>query len=805
MAWWGGLADRLKLSGEVDSKDFKSILSGVNASNGKAIVRTHEGRVPAVDIAFSVPKSLSAAYVEADKTTRSTIDNCCQEAVKEVLAFAQKNLPLIRTGKAGVNHEFGQFMAALFPHYVNRNGDPSLHIHSVIPNMVVGEDGKVRHLNTRELFKWARTLGPLFRASLAKHLTEKLGLSLETPEPINGKRCSWFEVVGVPKSLTKLWSSRKSEIDEFLTPHGLKRDSATAQVRSSANVQTRQSKEKLPHIDVLYDRWKHDAKEHGFDFGMISTRTAPPSKREIASRYRIAVKQSLQELTASESHFTGRDLLRLVAERMQDIGISPNELNAKVEQTLSRSKSILHLSGQGFERIFTTKEIWKLEEKLLADADKQIRRSGATVSNWHLKKTLKERPSISKEQAEAVKALTQSKGSLRLLQGVAGAGKTYTLDAVRDAFERQGYNVIGGAISGLAKETLAKEAEIKSRTVASYLCQLDNAKKLFRARRPSPFSSKTVLILDEASMIDLRSMQKLMRAAQQAKATVVLVGDNKQLQSIGPGGPFRYFLKQITPAILSDNRRQVLASDRESVAFLREGRVIEALTSYLERGRLKICETRQAAAKELIKKWENAGAIHSPQQHSIFTETKQEAEYLNKLCQQRRLQAGVNQADHSVALGQSTFYKGDRVLFNRSDRMLGIENGYRGEVVGVQEKSNSIRIRLDDPKPGMPKTVLVSLSRKSEGSITLGYAATTHKMQGQTIDHAYVLLGGGMTDHSMAYTQLTRGKHSTNLFVDSFSAGENLSELAKTMSKDRTKTLAHEHRAAKDQSPSLSY
>ena len=216
-------------------------------------------------------------------------------------------------------------------------------------------------------------------------------------------------------------------------------------------------------------------------------------------------------------------------------------------------------------------------------------------------------------------------------------------------------------------------------------------------------------------------------------------------------------------------------------------------------------ETRQAAAKELIRKWEKAGATRSPQQHSIFTETKQEAEYLNKLCQQRRLQAGANKAEHSANLGPTAFYKGDRVMFNRSDRMLGIENGYRGEIVGVQEDTNSIRVRLDQAKPGMPKTVVVSLSRKSVGSITLGYAATTHKMQGQTIDHAYVLLGGGMTDHSMAYTQLTRGKHSTNLFVDSFSAGENLSELAKTMSKDRTKTLAHEHRAANDQSQSLSY
>ncbi len=62
-----------------------------------------------------------------------------------------------------------------------------------------------------------------------------------------------------------------------------------------------------------------------------------------------------------------------------------------------------------------------------------------------------------------------------------------------------------------------------------------------------------------------------------------------------------------------------------------------------------------------------------------------------------------------------------------------------------------------------------------------------------SVPHAYVLLGGGMSDRNMAYVQLTRGKESTHLFVDELSAGPKLEQLAKTISKERTKTMAHEH------------
>ena len=87
--------------------------------------------------------------------------------------------------------------------------------------------------------------------------------------------------------------------------------------------------------------------------------------------------------------------------------------------------------------------------------------------------------------------------------------------------------------------------------------------------------------------------------------------------------------------------------------------------------------------------------------------------------------------------------------------------------------------------------------------LTLGYAQNTHKGQGQTVDHSYLLVGGKMADREMIYVQATRGKLSTQLFVDEPHAGEELQELARTLARSRPKELAHEIAARRAESRRL--
>jgi hypothetical protein len=88
--------------------------------------------------------------------------------------------------------------------------------------------------------------------------------------------------------------------------------------------------------------------------------------------------------------------------------------------------------------------------------------------------------------------------------------------------------------------------------------------------------------------------------------------------------------------------------------------------------------------------------------------------------------------------------------------------------------------------------VTIPVHELTPESLTLGYAATTHKMQGNTVSNSYLLLGGKMTSSELAYVQATRARDETWLFCDRQTAGDDLSDLVRSMSRSRAKQMAHD-------------
>jgi ATP-dependent exoDNAse (exonuclease V) alpha subunit len=74
--------------------------------------------------------------------------------------------------------------------------------------------------------------------------------------------------------------------------------------------------------------------------------------------------------------------------------------------------------------------------------------------------------------------------------------------------------------------------------------------------------------------------------------------------------------------------------------------------------------------------------------------------------------------------------------------------------------------------------------------LRLGYAATTHKLQGATCGRAYVLLGGTMQDRHLSYVQSSRAVEQTRFYLDRFEAGDRFEVITRQMGQDREKCLA---------------
>ena len=98
--------------------------------------------------------------------------------------------------------------------------------------------------------------------------------------------------------------------------------------------------------------------------------------------------------------------------------------------------------ADGYER-FTTRE--ELEREIIDAAERGRQRSEHRVSDSTLAKAVAAKPTLRAEQVEAVRHITQFAGRVQCVCGWAGTGKTFMLDAVRLAWERDGYTVYGSA------------------------------------------------------------------------------------------------------------------------------------------------------------------------------------------------------------------------------------------------------------------------------------------------------------------------------------------------------------------------
>ena len=452
----------------------------------------------------------------------------------------------------------------------------------------------------------------------------------------------------------------------------------------------------------------------------------------------------------------------------------------------------LGMHQDGYER-FTTKELYKREQEIIESVDRGKDSKEHCVTDRSLLKAIPTKRPVKTEQIAAATHVTQGKGSVLCVSGRAGTGKTTMVGIARRAWEKEGYTVLGCALSGKAAGELSEGAKVKSVTIAKLIYDLDNPGRKDRLT----LDSKTVLVVDEAGMVGTRALHRLVMETERAGARLVLVGDERQLQSIDSGGGFAGLANRLGYAELKEITRQQDPEDRQAVYDLSNGNPGPALRSYASRGRLILGKDQADAMQHLVEDW---GKDTAPlKDRLILSSTNVQAFALNQFCQDVRQKRGeLGEASVTVRDGV-TVHVGDRVLFTRNDRRMGVHNGDLATVVRVTagdeennpEQAATVRVKLDN---GRIRTV--SLAKYDPNDITLGYSVTTHKSQGATVNNAYVLLYGAMTDAQMAYVQASRARMVTRLYTTDDEAGPELSDLTKSMSRDRRKTMAHDVIAA---------
>lgn len=457
---------------------------------------------------------------------------------------------------------------------------------------------------------------------------------------------------------------------------------------------------------------------------------------------------ALEALTHTQETFTRHDLARFVF-RHTDGRDQFGRLYARI--LASPELVSLGADERGRER-FTSRDLIRAQEAMLRASDRLESRSHHAITERSGRAARAEMAVVGQLGDEQVLAVAHvlSAGCLAAVVGYAGTGKSTALGVARAAWEAEGYRVVGAALSGIAAENLEKGSGIQSRTLAS----LEYA----WARDRDHLTRNDVLVIDEAGMVGTRQMRRILEAAERGGTKVVVVGDPEQLQAIEAGAPFRQLVERHGAMEITEVRRQRDDWQRAATRELATGRTQAAIARYDAAGAVHGHDTRDEARRALVADW-MADRVHVPAaSQMLLAYTRADVAELNRLAREALRVAGKLGPDQAVetATGEHAFAVGDRVMFLRNERSLGVKNGTLGTLTALGR--SAIEVRLDDGRN-------LRFNRKEYADLAHGYAATIHKMQGATVDRAYVLASRHMDRHA-AYVAMSRHRDATKLRYD---------------------------------------
>jgi conjugative relaxase-like TrwC/TraI family protein len=831
--WHGKLAEKWGLRGGVHEEQFRRLSDGQHPITGEQLVRYQTAReyvneqgdtVKAMehragwDATFSAPKSVSlTALVGGDERVREAHRASVGVALDELERYVQArlggNLPPETTGK---------WVAARFEHDsarpVNGYAAPQLHTHVVLFNLTETENGEIRPLQPQELYRTQQYATAVYRSGLAHHL-QVLGYEIE-----HG-RSGQPEIKGYSREYLDASSPRRKQIEEHLAKEN-QRGAGAAQIAAH---QTREAKIELSH-EEMQRRHKDMASEFGDQPEHV--------KAEARDRAHEVGRESGENIAHSAGTFARErnferdavaDERALLADALRRSmgGATLAQVKADFEARIQSGEFVeAQRKGNSPGRAFTTAEMIAYEQDTI-----NTMRAGQDqhppLATFGTRRAIREpHPHLSETQRLGVDQILSSRDQVLALEGVAGAGKTTSLTAIREAAEREEYIVKGLAPTSRAAQKLG-EGGIKTSTLQRDLAQSadrDDQRKHF-------------YILDESSLASTRQMNEFLHRIG-TNDRVLLVGDTRQHQAVEAGKPYQQLQEAgIQTARLDEIVRQKDPALKEVVEMLSRGQVTEAMQKLDADGRVHEISSRDdriaVIANEYAKQPSGTLVVSPDNQsrmainHAIHY-AMQDTDQMPYLEHQMRVLVARQEITGADRQWAAQYEPGDVVRYAKGSKTLGIAPGEYARVESVDEKQNHVTVergngqRLSyDPRRLQGVTLYREADRAfSEGDrvqftapnreqhvanrelgtieklgdsgnlriqldsgrtiafnvqenrhLDYGYAVTSHSSQGQTADRVLIHVdteqgGEKLINRRLAYVAVSRGRYDAQIYTN---------------------------------------
>ena len=808
--WRGELADAFGLRDKVvTSEEFSLFQRNVNPKTlGRLTQKNMPGGPRFFDFQVAAPKSVSVMSMFDERLIEAHRESVriAMAELERLAAVRVRNGENVRTN----NYETtGKLVYAEFMHDTSRALDPQLHTHNVVCNVTRAGDGRYKALETLEMCRAIRYAGKVYHNEMAARCRE---LGYETVETRDRKgNVIWYDLACVPVDVMERFSKRRQQIEkaeaEFIAEHGrkptlsennyLSTSTRTDKMLTSTSEKVREFQMgQLGHREEaqLYAAAKH-AKEHG-------SSSVPLDRERIIEQ----VWNVIDELYERESVLKLDKILAEVLNR--NLGrIKLQELKEAVKEI----PELRNLGGNEANPYYAPEVAIERELSAIELVDQQRNVFDAIAPEFQAFPGDRSREA----QAMLIHGLLSSKDRFNLFRGVAGAGKTSTLQEFCKGLRSGGVTEIRlVAPTNSATDVLKQEGFEQSQTVAGFL--------LSKQKPPAG----VYVIIDESGLNSLREGVEILKLARKNNYRVLFVGDARQHTAVESGDFFRLLedYSQIQKFSLTDIHRQQNAEYRRGIFecamgqheqaferfdkqhFIHEGKqkyLEEAAGKYMEymeqgrylnrailvaptheecdkltasvRAKLKETEVIRGAGRETEvfrswnkpKAWLKDASNFQPGMTIGFIRNMKgvgNAGEVTRLEAVDGKQLVLSNGKRIFAKGASDFIdvgemrkielcEGDLIQFRVN---LKAKKIYNGTLARVSADPGKVEILYSDGRPreliDMPENYAV---------FDYGWVTTSHKSQGRTAEN--VVVAAESLDRKAFYVALSRGRREMSL------------------------------------------
>lgn len=745
---------------------------------------TPDAKKLAIDLTFSPPKSISIAML--NPALKYDLLDAHNQAVKNVLTFVESNYVVWRkhTNKDNrtENIKTKNALFACLQHRVSREQDPQLHTHCLLFRKTM-INGKIMTIEDRFIHSNQYLFSLMYDNELSKALQEKRIPLRESTS--NDQKNIHFEIEGINDTLIDHFSKRKYQIQDYQANQGF---SNTWDGAHAAGLASRRPK---PPEDLatLEKEWRKSIDNLG---GFVINKSTHKKDASRLLKINDILKKSIDHLQEKSYAFSKSDLMIEVYKQGIMLGVTVSEFENIFEHHLRSTLIQVGFRQLNNEIYFTTpKNLARakyIDSLLLSPKVENYSTLDSNDANSKidiLSNTLKltQGWELSKGQKEAINLMLSSSNKYIAVEGIAGSGKTTMLEQAKLLYESQGVNVIGMAFTGKAAEAMESEATISSQTIHKYLNHLSPTTTHNSWDFSSVKKAETleVWVVDESSMLTDYLLSNILEASEKRNAKVVFLGDPNQLLPIGTGNAFARMTRKDNEQVPTVRMREI--NRQEEGSNLR--RTVEALSgkfeniekqsplSYIDDS-IKEIPQRQYRLNSVIHEYCNY-TVEQQDKSAILVARNNDRNELNSEIHNRLVEKGtlkneclltsVNQygieSSNPYAIGEKViFTKNDYKLKDINGETVGIKNGQLGKIININGPKVTVQTNTNQN---------VIFDTREYKHFDYGYAMTTFKAQGITVDNALIVHDSTQKNsntRNKIYVDVSRAKKSVKIFTD---------------------------------------